>query len=235
MKEEARQYIKDHKKELIEKFASLEKFPSNDDPFSLFMAGSPGAGKTEFSRKLVEILAKGSDAFESIPIVRIDADEIKEKFLPHYDGKNSNVVQSAAILGVEKLYDFSIKNKQNILLDGTFSSYDSSRKNIITSLKKGRMVGIFYIYQDPVRAWELTKARGEKEGRFIPKDFFIDSLFKAKDNVNRIKEEFGGKVIVSLIEKDYAENIEKPRFNIDKIDNHLKIKYTRKSLEEKLC
>jgi len=234
MKEEARQYIKDHKKELIEKFASLERIPTSEQPFTLFMAGSPGAGKTEFSRTMVQILAKGSDTFEPIYIVRIDADEIKE-FLPHYNGENSDIVQSAAILGVEKLYDFSIKKEQNILLDGTFASYDVSRKNIITSLKKGRMVGIFYVYQDPVQAWELTIARGNKEGRYIPKKFFIDSLFNAKDNVNRIKEEFGEKVIVHLIEKNYDGFIDKPRFNIDKIDNHLKIKYTRESLEEKLC
>jgi len=234
MKEEARQYIKDHKKELVERFADLDKFPPNEEPFTLFMAGSPGAGKTEFSKKMVQILAKGSDAFEPIYIVRIDADDIKE-FIPHYNGENSDVVQSATILGVEKIYDFSIKKKQNILVDGTFANYDSSRKNIVTSIKKGRMIGIFYIYQDPVRAWELTLARGKKEGRYIPKDFFIDSLFNAKDNVNRIKEEFGNKVIVNLIEKDYADNIEKPRFNIDNIGNHLKIKYTRKSLEENLC
>lgn len=234
MKEEARQYIKDHRKELIERFASLDKFPPSEEPFTLFMAGSPGAGKTEFSKSLLKILSKGSDVFESIIIVRIDADEIKE-FIPYYNGENSDVVQSAAILGVEKIYDFSIKKKQNILVDGTFASYDVSRKNIITSLKKGRMVGIFYVYQDPVRAWELTVARGNKEGRYIPKDFFVNSLFNAKNNVNRIKEEFGEKVIVNLIEKNYDGFIDKPRFNIGNIDNHLKIKYTRESLEEKLC
>lgn len=50
--EEAKQYIKEHKKELCEKFASKEIYLPTAEPSSYFMAGSPGAGKTEYSNLL---------------------------------------------------------------------------------------------------------------------------------------------------------------------------------------
>lgn len=106
--EKAKVFIKEHKRFIIDKFASLEKYPPREHPFSMFMAGSPGAGKTEFSKALFE----SSDFLESteFPIyaVRIDADEIKD-IIPQYNGGNSDVVQGASSLGVEKLYDSVLK------------------------------------------------------------------------------------------------------------------------------
>jgi len=48
------EHIKANKKELIERFASLSIFPIENIPVSVFMAGSPGAGKTEFSKNLIK-------------------------------------------------------------------------------------------------------------------------------------------------------------------------------------
>jgi UDP-N-acetylglucosamine kinase len=123
-----------------------------------------------------------------------------------------------------------LSKKQNAILDGTFADYEKGKSNIKRSIGKNRKVGILYIYQDPVLAWKLTKAREEKEGRCVPRKVFINAFFMAKDNVNKIKEEFGANVKISLIEKDYSKNTEKPHLNIDNIDNYLKINYTKESL-----
>ena len=130
-------FIKNNKELLIEKFAKLESIPSKDSPFSIFMAGSPGAGKTEFSKAFIK-------SNSLISAVRIDADEIKE-IIPQYNGHNSDVVQGASALGVEKIYDFALKNNQNVIIDGTFANYKISYSNIKRSIKKNRIVGIFYI------------------------------------------------------------------------------------------
>jgi hypothetical protein len=50
IQEEAKKFIKDHKKELIDKFI-LQKNPLRQSLFAFFMAGSPGAGKTEFTKR----------------------------------------------------------------------------------------------------------------------------------------------------------------------------------------
>ena len=222
----AKRFIKDNKKLLIEKFAKLESIPAKDNPFSIFMAGSPGAGKTEFSESFIKFNSPFS-------VVRIDADEIK-KIIPQYNGRNSDVVQGASALGVEKVYDFVLKNKQNVIVDGTFANYKISYKNVERSIKKNRIVAIFYIYQDPLIAWDLTKKREKLEGRYVPKEIFIKSFFDAKENVNKIKADFKNKIIIFLIQKNHSNGVQKTWFNIKDIDNHLKIDYTIESLRLKL-
>ncbi len=228
---EAREWIKHHEQELCQKFADLKKHPPVEKPITLLMAGSPGAGKTEFSKnfnqEVVEILKIPSNA------VRIDTDEIRD-FVPGYTGKNSDVIHSAANLGVDKIYQFALKHRQNVILDGTFANYDKSCENINRSLKKNRTIGIFYVYQDPLVAWEFTKGREKLEGRFVPKEVFVSALFNAKSNVNRAKKEFGNKIIVFAIEKNYDNSVKKTYFNIENIDSHITIRYTEDSLNNLL-
>ncbi|HAT74366.1 MAG: Zeta toxin [Candidatus Moranbacteria bacterium GW2011_GWF2_36_839] len=219
------EYIKSNKKILIQKFASPAVYESKKIPATIFMAGSPGAGKTEFSKNLIKILDK--------PLVRIDADEIRELF-PDYTGSNSHLFQSACSKGVEILYDHILHKKYDAIIDGTLASIGVARKNISRALNHDRLVAIFYLYQDPKIAWEFTKAREEKEGRRITKDVFVDTFFKAKENVDALKEIFGDKIVLFLIEKDFKHDVEKFRINIPSIDNLLKIDYTPQTLKKML-
>ena len=127
IEEEAKKFIKQHKTELCLKFANPSLYPPIKNPSAYFMAGSPGAGKTEYSKSFIKILeAKEPER----KIVRIDADEIKE-FIPQYTGKNSTQIQGASAIGVEKLMDSVFKNNQDFLLDGTMARYSISYRNII--------------------------------------------------------------------------------------------------------
>ena len=172
--EDAKKFIKKEKHALIEKFANPKKYPSVKSPFSFFMAGSPGAGKTEFSRRLVETM-------KPTPIVRIDADDIRE-FIPQYNGKNSGLVQGAASIAVDNLNYYTLKHDQNSIIDGTLANYEIARRNIINCLNKNRQIGVFYLYQDPLIAWAFTKKREKMEGRHVPKESFIEAFFKSKEN-----------------------------------------------------
>lgn len=226
--EEAKIFIKKEKHSLIKKFADLEKFLPVEKPFSFFMAGSPGAGKTEFSKRLIETMTP-------IYIVRIDADEIRE-FIPQYNGKNSDVVQGAASIGVDNLNYYALKHKQNSIMDGTFANYSVARRNIVNCLNKKRPISVFYIYQDPIIAWDFTRKREQLEGRYVPKDAFIDAFFKAKENVKLIKEEFGDKIKLNLVIKNKDNTIEKIKYDIDcNIDTYIKIIYNKESLNTTLC
>lgn len=77
------------------------------------------------------------------------------------------------------------KSRKSVMLDGTFADYKKAKSNIQRSLDHARYVSIFYVYQDPILAWEFTKAREALEGRKVPKNIFVDSLFKAKENVGK--------------------------------------------------
>lgn len=227
---QARAFIKENKKELCEKFASKSLYPPVINPSAYFMAGSPGAGKTEYSKSFIQQLEKN---YPERKIVRIDADEVRD-YIPYYDHTNAKAVQGAASLGVEKLIDCVLKNNQDFLLDATFADYEKSYQNINRCLHRGRKVGITYIYQDPLVAWDFTKKREKVEGRPVPKDIFIHAFFLAKENVDKIKNEFGDKIELELIIKDVNQGVQKPYFNIDRVANYLKIEYNSQTLSKLL-
>ena len=227
--EDAKIFIKKNERSLLKKFADLEKFPPSGKPFSFFMAGSPGAGKTEFSKRIIEILSSTS-------VVRIDADEIKE-FIPQYNGKNSDVVQGAASIGVDKLNYYTLKHKQNSIMDGTFANLAIARRNITNALNKNREMGVFYLYQDPLLAWDFTKKREALEGRSIPKDAFIEAFFKAKENIGLIKKEFRDKIELNLVIKNSVNGTEEIKTNIgyNEIDSYIIFHHNKESLHKIIC
>lgn len=223
--EQAIEFVKKNKELLIETFANDSVCPSQREPVSVFMAGSPGAGKTEFCKNFVR--ATG------VQVVRIDADDVRE-IIPQYTGRNSNQVQGAAALGVEKLYDYVLAKDKSCIIDATFAKLHISDKNVARSLKRGRAVSIFYVYQDPLLAWKFTKAREMQEGRRVPKGVFVDAFFDAKKNVEAIKLKYGSDVKLFLIER----NAETNRYNfyddVENIDKYLKIPYTKSALRKLL-
>lgn len=223
-------WIKRNSKFLIEKFCNIEKFPPVENPFTIFMAGSPGAGKTEFSKSFISVQEEENP---KLKIVRIDADEIRNE-IPLYDGKNSYLFQGAASLGVEKIFDYVKHNRQNCVVDGTLASYEVAKKNIENSISKNRKVSIFYLYQDPFVAWNFTLIREKQEGRNIPKQAFVDTLFSAKDNVQRLKKEYGKSLLLNVVVRNFENKIEKLHLNVDSIDSYVKLGYNSDSLKKDL-
>lgn len=219
--EDAFKWIKEHHKLVIEKFATSAEIISDTQPISLFMAGSPGAGKTEFSKRLIS-------RFKQKPI-RIDADEIRA-MCKGYEGGNAHIFQKAATKGVNILYDYALKNGLNVILDGTFA-YGSSLENIQRSLNHKRSVEIYFIYQDPVQAWEFTKKREEIEHRKVSQEVFIKSFFKSRENTNEAKAHFAGSVELNLIIKDFEKDLERLEINIPSIDHYIEKRYTEDELK----
>lgn len=227
LQEEALRWIRDNSQKVISFFAEDEKFIADTQALSVFMAGSPGAGKTEISKALVKELGTSILIKD---VIRIDPDEIRD-MLPQYVGGNAHLFQQAISIGADKIFNHALKTNKHILLDGTFSNYDRARQNISKSLKKHRAVFILYVYTDPILAWKLTQAREKKEGRNIPKDAFIKEFFGAMETVQRIKQEYKTRVNLNILVHDY-ENMQDDYFdNVNSIDKHVKIGYTSKELE----
>ncbi len=114
------------------------------NPVSVFMAGSPGAGKTESAREIITLLEKGRT--DGGKVLRIDPDDLRSEF-EGYVGSNSWLFQSATSIYVEKMLDYAIDNSQSFLLDGTLSNLAKSRSNVQRSLGRKRSVLIMYVYQ----------------------------------------------------------------------------------------
>ena len=216
-------YVKTHTHEIIAKFTDGISV-ANERSISIFTAGSPGAGKTEFAHELAT--EHYSDAAK---LIHIDADEIR-KMMPGYTGNNSYVFQKAAVIGVEKLFNHAIETKKNCIVDGTFAYSEKARTNIQRSLSHGRLVLVAYVYQDPIRAWEFTKARELVEGRRVLKERFIEQFFGAPEVVLQIKKEFGDVVRLWVVTRDYNTKLYQIKTDAS-IDDLAPITYSKDQLE----
>ena len=227
LKMKARVFANDNKKDICNSI--LKDYPSEREPVSVFMAGSPGAGKTEASRRLIERISHSDKA-----ILRIDTDELRNYF-DGYNGANSHLFHEAASTLAEKLHDEALKRKISFVFDSTFSSYEKGKQNIQRSLKRDRLVQIYFVYQDPKQAWKLVQDREMVEGRKITIETFIEKYFASREVVNKIKREFGSLIKVDLIIKNNDHSTRNWEQGVSSIDNHIPETYTRDSLKEVLC
>lgn len=228
IKQEAIAFAKKNKKLIARGLTSKEVYPSEDEPVSLFMAGSPGAGKTEASKNLIEEISPAEQK-----VLRIDSDELRERF-DSYQGNNSFLFQGAVSILVDCILDHVFKNKQSFVLDGTLSNFEIAKRNIERSIKKGRYVQILYVYQNPIKAWEFVQARERLEGRKIPKKNFVHQYFAARAVVNSLKDEFGKNIKIDLLIKELDGSNKVFKANIDKIDFHIPEIFTPDELTNQL-
>ena len=192
-------------KDTIEFFLESGKYQPSNTPIALFMAGSPGAGKTEVSKSFIK-------QFKDAPI-RIDADEIRA-VCEGYTGDNAHIFQRAATKGVNILQDHALHNSINYILDGTFA-YGSVETNIERALKYNFLVKIWFVYQSPETAWNFTKIREEDEDRHVSKEVFVNAFFRARENVGIVKEKFNKDIELNLLVKNYETGEEKFKLNIN--------------------
>ena len=222
IQEHATEFARRNKKAIARRFTDRLIYPPEEQPVSVFMAGSPGAGKTEASKALLEKFGES--------ILRIDPDELRNEF-EGYSGDNSWLFQAAVSILVDKIHDLALDQKQSFLLDGTLTNLPKAEQNISRSLKKRRFVQILYVYQEPVTAWEFVQAREKIEGRKILVEHFIEQYFEARNSVNSLKRKFGADVKIDLLLQNRDNSRKMYKANIDQIDNHVPEKYTAVALE----
>lgn len=221
MNDESIVYAKSNKRNFIKKL--IEGKQPSKRKTAIFMAGSPGAGKTEVAISLEEMLND---------LCVIDADRFRSQF-PGYDGSNSSKFQRGAALLVDYSLDYVFTKGYSFILDGTFA-IEKSVQNIERALKRDYFTAIYYVYQDPFVAWSFTKQREIAEGRNVPKDRFINAYFKSRENIIRVAQRFGEKVEIIVVIKDYQNAVSEVVEGVENLDLILPRQYSFKELEEKL-
>lgn len=232
----AYEWVKNNSTVLIEAIAG-KYHDKAEGRVSVFMAGAPGAGKTEFSRCLI----RDRFGLDTTLIVRIDPDEIR-MLIPTYIQGKAELFNRATIKGVELLVDhcFDRKLDKSFLLDGTLSNIEIARKNIDRALDRGRKVLIYFVYKDPVIAWDFTQKREKIEGRNIPKESFVNQYFGSIETINLLKSEYGNKIQTDLVQlatsNSYIPHIAdyKFEFNVSNVDGYIKTRYSKNKLMELL-
>ena len=196
------------------------------EPGAFFMAGLPGAGKTELSRNII--------VDSGVKFLRIDMDEIAEK-LPGYQPKNADKFRKPATLLLSELFSYAVHHSLDILMDGTFGSAKAS-ENIARCLKRGYSVKIVYVFQDPKLAWEFTLAREKVEHRAIKFDGFVEAYYKTINNIKTIDEKYGNKIVIDVAVKDEKNQVGEWKRNVqvNEIDKLLNVEYNKDKLIKKI-
>lgn len=218
-------FARANKKRLARQITDRRRYLSEINPVAVFMAGSPGAGKTEFSKQYLDLLQEET----GLEILRIDPDEYRA-LIPGYTGSNSWLVQGAAIIVTEKVLDLALEHKQSFLLDGTFADWPKSRSNIARCLGRGRDVEILYVYQPPEQAWRFVQAREEQEGRMVPFERFVETFFGAHEAVKAALQEFSDNIRVQILIKPIDNERHMLHFDVKDVDRVLKINMTREDI-----
>ncbi len=224
IEQKALEFARKNKKKIACEQTDLGHFPADVDPVSVFMAGSPGAGKTESSIRLLEQLTR-----DGHNILRIDSDELRT-LLPGYTGTNSHLFQGATSILADAMHDKALVNRQSFIFDGTLTNLARAKQNIQRSLARNRLVQIIYVYQDPIQAWHFVQAREKRDGRTIPIDAFVRQYVTARKNVDILKQEFEKKIHVDLVVKNIDGSDFLYRENVSKIDSHVPEKYDEHTL-----
>lgn len=226
IEEEAIAFAKKNRTRICRKITDKENFLPEDSPVSVFMGGSPGAGKTETSKGLVEMITQDGGN-----VLRLDPDELRVHF-SEYNGANSYLFQRAVTVLVERSFDYMMKNRQSFILDGTLSNLAIARRNIQRSIDKERSVLIIFVYQKPELAWKFVQAREQTEGRRILPEHFVDQFFGSQDAVHALKDEFDSHIMIDLLLKDIDGSTRSYHDNVNSLTPYLKPIYSRKEVLE---
>lgn len=174
--EDAKKWVKDkaNQRRVISRF--YEDYPPKQGRICYFMAGIPGAGKTEFAENTIR---------ESKPVlVPIEHDKLVE-YIPKYKPENYYNYRKAGSTLVTAIFEVCLKNGYAFVFDGTLA-HENGVRNISKALDAGYEVFIIYILQDAKMAWQLTQDRELVKKRAIEKVGFIETCRKINLNLLHI-------------------------------------------------
>lgn len=177
--EEAKRWVKDkaNQDKVVKSFFNTNK-PEKAN-YAIFMAGIPGAGKTEFADNTIR-LTPG--------LISIEHDQLVE-YIDGYKPEDYYVYRTAGSALVTRLFDECLRNGYPFVFDGTLS-HPRGVDNINKTLKHSYDVLVIYIVQEAREAWKLTQARELVKKRAIEKTGFIETCNKINANLLKIFETY---------------------------------------------
>ncbi len=207
IEKEALNYLKDNKKEFLEKY--LNGYEVQEIKTAIFTAGASGAGKTEYaiSRKEIEPF-----------LLHMDIDDIRDFFSSiGYNGSNSSDYQRPASKGVNWLFDRAAKKGYSFILDSNFAEATIAQSNIQRLLDKGYVIEINYIFRNIQKSFEFAKKRESMTKRKVPLEVVKSSFKNSFDTTLLIKSIFQDAIILNIFDREndiIHEDIDEKQFYI---------------------
>ncbi len=200
-----------------------EKYQYNDTFIPvIFLAWAPWAGKTEWIESFPDI--------EHYVILDTD---LYRSFFEGYTGSNASDFHQYASRVMDRMYSFCIKNRYNMIVDGTFSNVKKTEENIAQCRKKWLAFSIILVMQDPIISYLYTKKREQEKLRNVPMEAFIEKFYKSIQVVKEILIKYPQGLV--FITKKLKSN---PKFsdvqvkNSEQFDKLTKYEYNSKELKQ---
>lgn len=216
-------WVRKNKKRIAGELIKDIPYPPNQSPTAIITAGLPGAGKTEFIRRLKSQL--------NIDSLHIDMDEIAKQ-IEGYRPQIADKFRAGASSIMNTILDSVLNKGIDYILDGTFGG-SPALNNITRSLDHGYKIKIYYIYQEPLIAWRFTQAREKEEHRSIKKSGFINTYFKIYSNLSQLSQ-FKHRVAFGVVIKNPDNQTGNVYDNVEDILQLIPSKMTRIELENLL-
>lgn len=176
----AKKWVKNKKNRSAVLAKFFKDFPHTTTKIAFFMAGIPGAGKTEFAEQVIR---------DGLPLlIPIEHDKLVEYIDGYKPGDYYNYRKAGSTL-VTEVFNTCLKNGYGFIFDGTLS-HENGIRNVKKALKAGYAVYIVYIIQDTQVAWELTQARELVKKRAIEKRGFLETCGKINQSLQNIFRTF---------------------------------------------
>ena len=193
IEEKALIYLKENKKQFLDKYFLNTKPQEQGYKTAIFTAGASGAGKTEYA-----INRKVKEPF----LLHIDIDKVRDFFEPiGYDGSNSSQYQKISSKGVNWLFDKATKKGYSFIMDSNFAEITIAQSNIKRLLAKEYLVEINYIFRGLYECYEFAQKRELITKRKVPMDIVVRSFKNSFDTTLFIKNTFSNNIILNLLDR----------------------------------
>jgi len=197
---------------------SLKKGETSKKPIAVLVGGGTASGKsTVLNKEIMPVFQENN-----IKVVMIDADDYKNQ-LPEYGSFKRKDTKSAAFRVHEESADLteiaidrSIKQKKNLIFDGTMKNKPKYKKLVKRLKKKGYKVSIVVVTVPVEIAKQRARDRAKRTGRFVPMAVVEKSHAGVPATFNAIKKDVDNYVVydttdttVKIAENDIVYNKQK--------------------------
>ena len=165
-------------KEIIDKLFENAKTAKPKDgkaPTFMILGGRGGSGKGNFGKE-----NKGCQVYNKKDYIVLDADEIKKRLKPPYNGYNAFEVHQESSDILTQALAKARKEGLNVVWDGTMKTLSSVEKRLKPFIDSKYNIEMYYMHLPREKAAERAIGRfmEEEEGRYVP----LPELLKMKDN-----------------------------------------------------
>lgn len=172
-----RQRAEKHKEIINELFKNKESAKPKDGkaPTFMILGGRGGSGKGNFGKE-----GNAAQVYNKKDFIVLDADAIKEKLTPPYNGFNAFEVHQESSDILTQALAKARKEGLNVVWDGTMKTLSSVEKRLQPFIDSKYNIEMYYMHLPREKAAERAIGRfmEAENGRYVP----LKELLKMKDN-----------------------------------------------------